>query len=77
MMKARPHTVFRRSQHTVEFELPNDVFFDFMALCKLFNSKLTNGYRLTPDDLFCMALEDYIERYQEDVQALLKRVKVK
>lgn len=73
-MKARPHAVFRRSQYTVQFELPNDVFFDFMALYKLLNSKFTNGYKLTPDDHFCMALEDYIERYLEDTRSLLKRV---
>jgi len=73
-MKARPHLVFFRSQHTVKFDLPNDVFYDLMALSKQLNMLIKNDYRLTPDDIFCMALEDFSERYLGDVQALLKRV---
>ena len=73
-MKARPHVMFYRSQHTVKFDLPNDVFYDLMALSKQLNLLIKNGYRLTPDDVVCMALEDFNETYISKVQALLKRV---
>src|SRR5680860_1898089 len=36
-MKARPHVIFFRSQHTVKLDLPNDVFYDLMALSKQVN----------------------------------------
>ena len=73
-MKARPHVMFFRSQHTVKLDLPNDVFYDLMALSKQLNVSIKNGYRLTPDDVVCMALEDFTETYLSNVQALLKRV---
>lgn len=73
-MKARPHLVFFKSQHTVKFDLPNDVFYELMTLTKQVNLLIKNGYRLTPDDIFCMALEDFSERYLKDVPDLLKRV---
>jgi len=73
-MKARPHVIFSRSQHTVKFDLPNDVFYDLMALSKQLNLLIKDGYRLNPDDVVCMALEDFNETYLSNVQALLKRV---
>lgn len=76
-MKARPHIIFFRSQYTVKFDLPNDVYFDIMALCKQLNSLITNGYRITPDDLLTMALEDFTERYLGSVHALLNRIEGK
>lgn len=76
-MKARPHLIFSRSQHTLKFDLPNDVFWDLMSLSKQINSRIQNGYRLNPDDILCMAMEDFIERYLSDVPGLLKRVEGK
>lgn len=73
-MKARPHVIFFRSQYTVKLDVPNDVFFDFMSLCKRVNSMVSNGYKITPDDLNTMALEDFSERYLGNVQALLNRI---
>lgn len=76
-MKARPHLIFYKSQTTVKLDLPNDVFWDFMSLCKRINSLLTNGYRITPDDLNTMALEDFTERYLGNVQDLMNRIEGK
>lgn len=76
-MKARPHLIFYRSQHTVKLDLPNDVFYDAMSLCKQVNSLIKNGYRITPDDLTTMALEDFSERYLGHVQSLLNRIEGK
>jgi len=76
-MKARPHAIFYRSQHTVKLDLPNDVFYDTMSLCKQVNSLIKNGYRITPDDLTTMALEDFSERYLGHVQSLLNRLEGK
>jgi len=73
-MKARPHVIFFRSQHTVKLDLPNDVFYDLMALSKQLNLLIKDGYRLNPDDVVCMALEDFTEAYISNIQALLKRV---
>lgn len=76
-MKARPHFLFYKSQHTVKMDLPNDVFYDTMSLCKQVNTLITNGYKITPDDLFTMALEDFSERYLGCVHALLNRIEGK
>lgn len=77
-MKIRPHTVFVRSQSTLTLDVPNDVLFDLMSLSKRLNllirSKLKNGYRITEDELNTMALEDFNERYMENVEALYKRI---
>lgn len=73
-MRYRPHFVFRKSQQSVGLELPNDVFFDVMSLLKQVNRDLDNGYKLTGDDLFCMAMEDFTEKYVGQVQSLLKRI---
>ena len=73
-MQVRPHAIFFRSQQTVKLDLPNDVFDDLMALSKQINLANKNGYRLNPDDIVCMALEDFTERYLRNVKALLKRV---
>ncbi|AFM43597.1 hypothetical protein Desaci_4771 (plasmid) [Desulfosporosinus acidiphilus SJ4] len=76
-MKARPHLIFYKSQTTVKLDLPNDVFWDFMSLCKRINFLLTNGYRITPDDLNTMALEDFTERYLGNEQDLMYRLEGK
>ena len=73
-MKAKRHGIFFSSQHTVQIDLPNDVFNDLMILSKQVNSFNKNEYRLDPDDLVCMALEDFIARYSSHIRALLNRV---
>lgn len=76
-MKYRPHTIFRKSQYSVQIELPNDVFYDFMCLLKQVNKAIeepTGGYILTGDDLICMAIEDFNERYIGNLQTLLRRL---
>ena len=73
-MKAKRHVIFSRSQHTVKLDLPNDVFDDLMVLSKQVNLLNKNGYRLDPDDIVCMALEDFSARYLRHVKALLNRV---
>lgn len=74
-MDSRPHYVFRKSQHTVTFELPNDVFYDFMTLLKQVNQSISNtGYKLTGDDLICIALEDFVACYLNDIKAFHKRI---
>ena len=54
--------------------LPMMFFYNRLALVKQLNLLIKNGYRLTPDDVICMALEDFTEIYLSNVQALLKRV---
>lgn len=73
-MRYRPHAIFRRTQHQVEFELPNDVLYDLLSLLKRLNNSLDNGYRLTGDDIFSMALEDFLNLYINDLNGLKKRV---
>lgn len=74
-MRARPHVIFYRSQFTIKLDVPNDVYYDLMALTKRINSLLmTNGYKITPDDLTTMALEDFSERYLGNEGILLKRI---
>lgn len=73
-MKYYPHVIFRKSQFSVEFELPNDVLFDLQSLLKQVNKSLVNGYRITGDDLICLALEDFNERYIGEAEALIKRL---
>ena len=73
-MKAKRHGIFFSSQHTVQLNLPNDVFEDLMILSKQVNSFNKNEYRLDPDDIVCMALEDFITKYSRHIRALLNRV---
>lgn len=73
-MRYWPHAIFRKSQSTVQFELPNDVLFDSLSFVKRINNQLDNGYRLTADDIFCMAMEDLLACYMEDLKGFLKRV---
>ena len=73
-MKARPHVIFSRSQHTVVLDLPNDVVDDLMGLSKQVNLLNKYGYRLDPDEVVCMALEDFFARYLRNIKTLLKRV---
>jgi len=73
-MKAKRHVIFSRSQYTVKLDLPNDVFEDLMIMSKQVNLLNKNGYHLDPDDIVCMALEDFYARYSRHVRALLKRV---
>jgi hypothetical protein len=72
----KPHRIFRKSQYSVAFELPDDVFFDLMATLKAVNNALNNGYRLTGDDLITMALEDFCALYLGQTKSLLKRIGV-
>jgi len=74
IMKAKRHGIFFSSQHTVQLDLPNDVFDDLMVLSKQVNSFNKNEYRLDPDDIVCMALEDFTARYSRHIRALLNRV---
>jgi len=73
-MKVKRHIIFSRSQHTVKLDLPNDVFEDLMVLSKKVNMLNKNGYRLDPDDIVCMALEDFSAKYLKHIRALLNRV---
>ena len=75
-MEYKPHRIFRKSQHTVAFELPNDVFYEFMSTLKAVNNALDNGCRLTGDDLITLALEDFCEVYLGHTKSLLKRLGV-
>ena len=73
-MKVKRHVIFFRSQRTVKLDLPNDVFEDLIVLSKQVNSLNKTGYRLEPDDIVCMALEDFSARYLKHIRALLNRV---
>lgn len=77
-MQHKPHVIFRKHQTSVAFELPNDVFYNFMSILKRTNDSLAieNGYRLIGDDLISMALEDFCDTYLEHNKALLKRLGV-
>lgn len=79
-MEYKPHHFFRKSQHSVAFELPNDVFYDLMSTLKGVNlavdKAIGNGYRITGDDLICLALEDFLEKYRDQLKSLLKRLGV-
>jgi len=76
-MKTRPHVIFNKSQHTISLDIPNDVLYDLLSLSKQLNSVIKNGYRLNPDELVCMGMEDFAERYLSDIHSLLKRVEGK
>ena len=73
-MKVKRHVIFPRSQRTVKLDLPNDVFDDLIVLSTQVNSLNKTGYRLEPDDIVCMALEDFSARYLRHIKALLNRV---
>lgn len=77
-MDARPHFLFRKSQHSVLFEIPNDVFYSFMSLLQDVNKELKdiNGYQLQGDDLIVLSLEDFNYRYFGKTDKLLKRIGV-
>lgn len=75
-MDARSHVFFRKSQHSVLFEIPNDVFYEFMTVLQDVNRELKtiNGYKLTGDDLIVLSIEDFNYRYLGKTNKLLERL---
>lgn len=73
-MRYSPHKFFYKSQSTVKLDLPNDVLYSLLNFVKRVNKNFDNGYKLTSDDIFSLALEDLLSMYEDDIKAFLKRI---
>lgn len=73
-MRYSPHKFFHKTQSTVVFELPNDVLYSLLNFVKRANKNFNNGYKLTADDIFSIALEDFLSLYEDDIKEFIQRV---